>query len=100
MEGTGTDQGAMKIWGEYEDALGFQRAMGFASKFPEYERFKTGDQWPPATDRTKALPRPVFNIIDLFVSNKKSNVLNQNIKMVFSSAEAGTVQIAWRRNTP
>ena len=91
MEGTGKDQGAMKIWGEYEDALGFQRAMGFASKFPEYERFKTGDQWPPATDRTKALPRPVFNIIDLFVSNKKSNVLNQNIKMVFSSAEAGTV---------
>ena len=80
-----------QIWSQYEDGLSFQRTMGFSEKFPEYERFKTGDQWPQATERTKALPRPVFNIIDLFISNKKSNVLNQNIKMVFSSAEAGTM---------
>ena len=75
------------IWKEYQDGLSFQKNMGFSNKFPEYERFKQGDQWPQATERTKALPRPVFNIIKLFISNKKSNVLNQKIKMLFSPAE-------------
>ena len=78
------------IWKEYQEGLNFQRSMKFNTKFPEYERFKQGDQWPQATERTKALPRPVFNIVEMFVTNKKSNVLNQNIKMVFSSAETGT----------
>lgn len=77
------------IWKEYQEGLSFQKSMGFNTKFPEYERFKQGDQWPKATERTKALPRPVFNIVEMFVTNKKSSVLNQNIKMVFSSAEAG-----------
>ena len=77
------------IWKEYQEGLNFQRSMKFNTKFPEYERFKQGDQWPQATERTKALPRPVFNIVEMFVTNKKSNVLNQNIKMVFSSAETG-----------
>lgn len=77
------------VWGEYENGLTFQKTMEFNTKFPEFERFKQGDQWPKATERTKALPRPVFNIVEMFVSNKKSNVLNQNIKMVFSSAETG-----------
>lgn len=77
------------IWKEYQEGLSFQKSMGFNTKFPEYERFKQGDQWPKATERTKALPRPVFNIVEMFVTNKKSSVLNQNIKMVFSSAEVG-----------
>ena len=77
------------IWIQYKNGLSFQQSMGFSYKFPEYERFKCGDQWPPVTERTKALPRPVFNIISMFVSNKKSSVLNNNMKMVFSSAETG-----------
>lgn len=78
-----------KVWSEYQNGLAFQKSMKFNTKFPEYERFKQGDQWPQATERTKALPRPVFNIVKMFVTNKKSNVLNQNIKMVFSAAETG-----------
>ncbi|MGE4213151.1 MAG: hypothetical protein AB7E42_00035 [Anaerotignaceae bacterium] len=78
------------IWKEYQEGLSFQQNMEFSKKFPEYERFKQGDQWPEATERTKALPRPVFNIIRLFVTNKKSNVLNQNMKMVYSSAETAS----------
>lgn len=76
-----------KIWKQYQEGLSYQRKMGFSDKFPLYERFKQGDQWPKATEKTKNLPRPVFNIIRMFVNNKKSNVLNQNIKMIFSPAE-------------
>lgn len=79
-----------KIWQEYQAGLRFQRSMGFSEKFPEYERFKEGEQWPSVTERTRALPRPVFNIVKLFVSNKKANVLSQNIKMIYTPAETGT----------
>lgn len=78
-----------EIWKQYQEGLSFQRAMGFSSDFPKYERFKCGNQWPEATENTKSLPRPVFNIISMFVSNKKSNVLNNNIKMIFRSNETG-----------
>lgn len=78
---------ADKIWRDYENALSYQRMMGFSEKYPEYEKFKNGDQWPAATERTRALPRPVFNIIRMFVSNKKSNVLSQNVKLIFSPCE-------------
>ena len=76
-----------KMWRDYQDGLIYQRSMGFSEQFPEFERFKQGDQWPQATERTKSLPRPVFNIVKLFISNKKSNVLNQKIKMLFTPAE-------------
>ena len=78
-----------EIWKQYQEGLSFQRTMGFSSDFPKYERFKCGNQWPEATENTKSLPRPVFNIISMFVSNKKSNVLNNNIKMIFRSNETG-----------
>lgn len=78
---------ADKIWQEYEDGLTYQKQMGFSENFPNFERFKQGDQWPRATERTKSLPRPVFNVVRLFVSNKKSNVLSQNIDMVYSPIE-------------
>ncbi len=78
---------AAKIWKDYESGIAYQRSMGFTDKFPEYERFKQGDQWPAATEKTKSLPRPVFNIIRMFTNNKKSNVLSQNIKLIFSPSE-------------
>lgn len=77
------------IWKQYNEGLNFQRQMQFSSDFPKYERFKCGDQWPEPTANTKSLPRPVFNIISMFVSNKKSSVLNNNIKMIYRSNETG-----------
>ena len=61
--------------------------MGFIDKWPEYERFKAGDQWPAPTPKTKNLPRPVFNIIRQIEAHKVSSILNENIRMVFSPEE-------------
>ena len=58
-----------EIWNQYQEGLSFQRTMGFSTDFPKYERFKCGNQWPEATENTKILPTPVFNIISMFVSN-------------------------------
>lgn len=78
---------AKQILTEYQDGLAYKRRMGFLTKWPEYERFKAGDQWPVPTKRTKNLPRPVFNIIELIEGHKVASVMNEQIKMVFSTLE-------------
>lgn len=72
---------------QYKEGLNYHRNMGYINEWPENVRFYDGDQWPPATERTKNLPRPVFNIIKYIVNHKVASVLNENIKMVFVSQE-------------
>lgn len=63
--------------------------MKFIDKWPEYEKFKAGDQWPAPTEKTKNLPRPVFNVISYIENHKICSVQSSQIKMVFTSAESG-----------
>lgn len=72
---------------QYKDGLSYMRRMGFLDKWPEYERFKAGDQWPAVTQRTKGLPRPVFNVIDMVESHKVASVMSEQINMIFSADE-------------
>jgi hypothetical protein len=81
------DQTAREVNKQYKDGLSYKRRMGFLEKWPEYERFKAGDQWPAATQKTKGLPRPVFNIIKMIESHKVANVMSEQIKMIFSLQE-------------
>ncbi|MFK7696401.1 phage portal protein [Paenibacillus sp. HJGM_3] len=76
---------AQEVQKKYEAGLNYKRRMRFLDKWPEYERFKAGDQWPTATEKTKALPRPVFNIIELIEAHKVSTVMAEQVKMVFST---------------
>lgn len=78
---------AQEVQKKHEAGMNYKRNMRFLDKWPEYERIKAGDQWPAATERTKALPRPVFNIIELVESHKVSSVMNEQVKMVFSTDE-------------
>lgn len=75
------------LWERYTQGKSYQATMGFVTSFPLCVDFKEGRQWPVPTKATKSLPRPVFNICEKFVRTKKSNILNQQIKMVFSPAE-------------
>ena len=71
----------------YKNGLQYHQSMGFSEKWPEYERFLAGDQWPAPTERTKGLPRPVFNVISYIQTHKKANVMGDSIKMIYSSEE-------------
>lgn len=84
---------ASQVQKQYRDGINYKNRMGYLKKWAEYERFKSGDQWPAPTEKTRNLPRPVFNIIELIEAHKVSTVMNENIKMVFSSDE-GTVNQA------
>ena len=72
-----------KLWQQYEEGLTYQRQMGFRENFPKFIRFKEGDQWPAPTIRTRNLPRPVFNIVEMFIRTKRASVLSQPVRMTF-----------------
>lgn len=56
---------ASLIWQDYLCGVKFQQAMGFTVDFPKFIDFKEGKQWASATENTKNLPRPVFNITEM-----------------------------------
>jgi len=75
------------VWEEYQSGLGYQSQMGFANDFPAFEAFKEGEQWPAATPRTRNLPRPVFNIVDMFIRTKRAAICNQPLTIQYSPME-------------
>lgn len=76
-----------EIYQEYLNDLYYKTTMGFVKSWPEFTRFIEGKQWPPATEETKHMPRPVVNICDQTQENKRSNILSQQLKMVFRIKE-------------
>lgn len=76
-----------KVQKQYQTGLQYHRQAGHFGEWPEFERFKAGDQWPQATPKTRNLPRPVFNIIKYIINHKVATVANENLKMVFSAEE-------------
>lgn len=78
---------ATKIWEEYQKTKAYQDSMGFRTDFPEIVRFKEGDQWPAPTKKTKNFPRPVFNITEMFIKNKRAAVTNQDLEISFTPLE-------------
>lgn len=77
----------------YKQGLAYMKQKGYLIDWPRFERFKAGDQWPAPTARTKNLPRPVFNIIDLIEGMKVSFVMNEQIMMRFTSTDSGTDEV-------
>lgn len=82
-----SDTMTTRVWDEYKAGLEYQRSMGFSADFPAFEKFKEGEQWPAATKRTQNLPRPVFNVVEMFIRNKRSAIVNQPIAIQYSPAE-------------
>ena len=78
---------AGEIWKQYLDGVKYQQSMGFTTDFPKFISFKEGDQWAAVTENTKNLPRPVFNITEMFIRNKRAAVTNQGLSLVYTPLE-------------
>lgn len=87
QETVAVDKLAGEVEKQYKDGLSYFRRVGYLTEWPKYERFKASDQWPPANDRNRHLPRPVFNIIEMIEDHKVANVMSEQIAMVFSAQE-------------
>ena len=75
------------LWNYFKKGLKYQRDNGYDEKWKQCSDFVDGKQWPEPTKKTKNLPRPVINFCDMILNNKKSNILNQNIKLLFKPGE-------------
>lgn len=82
-----SDMQCTELWKRFQDGMSYQRSMEFSNLFPMCVDFKEGRQWPAPTKRTKHLPRPVFNICEFYIRTKTANILNQNIKMLYSPVQ-------------
>lgn len=74
----------------YKKGLSYLSSMNFQDTWAECDRFLDGQQWAAPTKKTANLPRPVFNIIKYIVGHKKSSVMADELKMIFSSMEIPT----------
>lgn len=71
----------------FKKGISYLSSMNFQDTWAECDRFLDGKQWAAPTQRTANLPRPVFNIIKYIVGHKKSSVMADELKMIFSSME-------------
>jgi len=76
-----------KIQNYYKLGEQYFNQMGFPDTWQECTKFKDGDQWPHATEKTKNMPRPVINIIRFIEDHKCSSILSEPIKMIFKPEE-------------
>ena len=75
------------IWKQYLDGVKYQQSMGFTTDFPKFISFKEGDQWAAVTENTKNLPRPVFNITEMFIRAKRAAITNQGLSLTYTPLE-------------
>ena len=78
---------ASEIWKQYLDGVKYQQSMGFTTDFPKFISFKEGDQWAAVTENTKNLPRPVFNITEMFIRSKRAAITNQGLSLTYTPLE-------------
>ncbi|AEG59365.1 portal protein [Desulforamulus ruminis] len=78
---------AEKILEQLQSSVSWKRARGYYDDWPEYERFKRGDQWPKPTQDTAVYPRPVINIFESIIDQKVSAVLQEEPEITFLPRE-------------
>ena len=76
---------ASKIKQLLENSLKYKDQLNLPKKWAENENFKLGDQWAPATEKTKNFPRPVLNFCSYIVDHKTASIMSENVRMVFTS---------------
>ena len=73
------------LWKMYESGIDYQIKSGLRLSIPKCIDFYEGRQWPPPTENTKNLPRPVINIIKMICRSKKSSILSSPVRILYKS---------------
>ena len=77
------EEKAKKFWNDWQRGLEYQKKLNLKETCEQCVDFYEGRQWPQATQRTKNMPRPVENMIEFIVNNKKSNILSSKISVLY-----------------
>jgi hypothetical protein len=71
------------LWRDHES---YMQTKGLFSAIPLWWKFFEGDQWGQITENTKNIPRPVYNLIEMIVDNKRSNITGSPVAFSFSTS--------------
>lgn len=77
-----------QIWKEHQDGKSYQKSIGLETSLPLCVDFFEGRHWGKVSDKTKTLPRPIFNQIEMIVESKDAGILATPLKIIFSSQES------------
>ena len=90
MESKNTNaQETTKLWEDFRNGRAYQSGIRLTENVPMYVRFYEGDQWPPPTERTMGLPRPVVNFIKMICRIKKAAILSTPVKIHYNAERDG-----------
>ena len=73
------------LWKMYLDGVRYQSTLGLRTSIPQNVDFYEGRQWPPPTESTKNLPRPVVNIVKMICRSKRASILSTPVKLLYKS---------------
>lgn len=71
------------LWRDHES---YMQTKGLSSAIPVWWKFFEGDQWGQITDNTRNIPRPVYNLVEMIVDNKRSNITGAPVAFSFSTS--------------
>ncbi len=77
-----------QIWKEHQNGKSYQKSVGLETSLPLCVDFYEGRHWGKISDKTKTLPRPIFNQIEMIVDSKGAGILATPLKIIFSSQES------------
>jgi hypothetical protein len=71
------------LWRDHES---YMQTKGLAAAIPVWWKFFEGDQWGQITENTKNIPRPVYNLVEMIIDNKRSNVTGTPVAFNFATS--------------
>jgi hypothetical protein len=71
------------LWRDHES---YMQTKGLSAAIPLWWKFFEGDQWGQITENTKNIPRPVYNLTEMIVDNKRSNITGAPVAFNFSTS--------------
>ena len=77
----------LPAWQRYQNSLEYMGQIGISTNAPKYVDLVEGRQWPPKTEISKNMPRPVINIIKMICRNKKAGILSSPVALRFRTAD-------------
>lgn len=72
---------------QLKSSISWKRSQGYYERWPEYENFRQGKQWPDPTTATETFPRPVINVFQTIVDQKVSAILAEEPEVTFLPRE-------------
>jgi hypothetical protein len=71
------------LWRDHES---YMQTKGLSSAIPMWWKFFESDQWGQVTESTRNIPRPVYNLVEMIIDNKRSNITGTPVAFSFSTS--------------